>query len=146
MNCYNTYVCGPDKAILKLHKNLRKAESSILIQLRTGKVGLARFLCKRRVPGYGSPRCRCGRGVGTPVHFLLQCDIYAEQRRRGFGDLSRRTFRDLIDSPELVAVAAKWAIRTGELQQFELASRLLYGEGSEQRGERDREGSREGVG
>ena len=47
----------PDKNILKLHANLRKAESSVLIQLRTGKVGLAKFPHKRQVPGYDLPIC-----------------------------------------------------------------------------------------
>ena len=43
-----------DLAILKLHKGLQKAESSMLIQLRTGRTGLRHFLNKVRVPGYES--------------------------------------------------------------------------------------------
>ena len=39
----------------KLHTGLRKAESSLAIQLRTEKVGVAAFLYARRVPGVVSP-------------------------------------------------------------------------------------------
>ena len=34
----------PNKGTLKLHSGLRKAESSVLVQARTGRIGLARFL------------------------------------------------------------------------------------------------------
>ena len=50
----------PDKHVLKLHKGLHKAESSILVQARTGKIGLRDFLFKRRVLGFDSLRCDCG--------------------------------------------------------------------------------------
>ena len=56
----------PDLAILKLYKGLQKAESSILIQLRTGKTGLRHFLNKVRVPGYESGQCKCDMGLETP--------------------------------------------------------------------------------
>ncbi|TVY59574.1 putative RNA-directed DNA polymerase from transposon X-element, partial [Lachnellula suecica] len=42
----------PDKKVLQLHKDLRKAESTALVQLRTGRIGLAWFLSKRGVPGF----------------------------------------------------------------------------------------------
>lgn len=45
----------------KLCCNLRKAESSLAIQLRTEKVGIAKFLYTRRVPGVVSLACNCGR-------------------------------------------------------------------------------------
>jgi hypothetical protein len=47
----------PDKEILKIHKNLKKAESSILIQIRTNCIGLSPFLYKKRVPGIESATC-----------------------------------------------------------------------------------------
>jgi hypothetical protein len=38
----------PNKAVLKLHFRLRKAESSVLVQACTSRIGLAKFLynCK----------------------------------------------------------------------------------------------------
>jgi hypothetical protein len=34
----------PNKAVLKLHLGLQKAESSVLVQARTARIGLAKFL------------------------------------------------------------------------------------------------------
>ena len=44
-----------DKKRLKLHSLLKKAESALATQIRTGKIGLADFLHNRRVPGITSP-------------------------------------------------------------------------------------------
>ena len=42
---------APSASRLKLHKQLKKAENSVLVQARTGRIGLAHFLNKARVPG-----------------------------------------------------------------------------------------------
>lgn len=118
----------PDNKILDLHIGMNKAESSILIQLRTGKIGLARFLHKSRVPGYDSEECRCGFGVADPQHFLLDCPLYSEERRRAFGEGEMPSYNRMVSQPGLTRRVARWAIRTGELRQFELASRLNYSE------------------
>ena len=52
----------PNKVALKLHSRLRKAESSVLVQARTGRIGLARFLFNHKVPGVESAKCRCWGG------------------------------------------------------------------------------------
>ena len=39
----------PTKQTLKLYEGLRKAESALLTQARTGRIGLAKFLYRRRV-------------------------------------------------------------------------------------------------
>ena len=98
----------PDPAILQLHKNLQKAESTMLVQLRTGRTGLRHFLSKARVPGYESGECSCGTGPETPRHVLLHCP-HEEERRTvlrealgGYLDLSR-----LLDTPRGAPVASK---------------------------------------
>ena len=40
----------PTKKVLQLHEGLSKRESSMLVQLRTGKIGLNDFLFARKVP------------------------------------------------------------------------------------------------
>ena len=44
---------------VRRHDGLRKAESSMLIQVRTGKIGLWDFLFQQRVPEAATPLCSC---------------------------------------------------------------------------------------
>jgi hypothetical protein len=60
----------PSASRLKLHKQLKKAESSVLVQARTG---LAHFLIKAREPGYETLACRFGLADETAEHLLLHC-------------------------------------------------------------------------
>jgi len=58
---------------LKKHHGLRKHESSLLTQIRTGKVSLRAFLFKRKVPEVATPRCSCGEAPETATHLILDC-------------------------------------------------------------------------
>ena len=56
-----------DKQVRKRHTGLAKAESSLLIQARTGHIGPNQYLAWRGVPGYTST-CACpdhGKDDGT---------------------------------------------------------------------------------
>jgi hypothetical protein len=70
----------PKRSILKLHKKLRKAESSLLTQIWTGRIGLAAFLNKTRVPGYETPTCQCGQARETATHIIVHCSRFSEIR------------------------------------------------------------------
>ena len=59
-----------------------RAESSVLVQARTGRVGLAKFLYSRKVPGKLPAECRCEAGEATPRHMVLFCTEEAERRQR----------------------------------------------------------------
>lgn len=61
----------PERKNLKLYQGLTKVQCSILIQVRSGKTGLAAFLDQRKVPGTESPGCPCGQGAETPKRILL---------------------------------------------------------------------------
>jgi hypothetical protein len=67
----------PGTDVLKLHEGLRKAESSLAIQLRTRTNGLDAFLFQARVPSVPSPLCSCGRGRQTARHVLIFCPKHA---------------------------------------------------------------------
>ena len=75
----------PDKmpylASLRLRTGLSKAQSSILTQVRTGKIGLAAFLCKRRVPGFLTLACSCGAQWETAKHIVFACPRLQRARR-----------------------------------------------------------------
>ena len=74
----------PDKmpyktATLRLHAGLPKPHSSLLTQIRTGKIGLAAFLHQCRVPGFESPACPCGWQWETAKHIILDCPRFAQE-------------------------------------------------------------------
>ncbi|OJJ86311.1 uncharacterized protein ASPGLDRAFT_44098 [Aspergillus glaucus CBS 516.65] len=52
-------------------RGMRKAWSSILIQLRKQRVGLNYFL--HRIGVAESPRYTCNEGVQTPKYVILHC-------------------------------------------------------------------------
>ena len=88
----------PDYKTTWLHWGLRKAESSALIQIRTGRIGLAAFLNKARVPGYPSPFCQCGQAPETASHIIAHCPRFTEARSQ-----LRDPQTSLVDSKALVS-------------------------------------------
>lgn len=57
---------------LEIHKGLQKDLSSLVVQMRTGKIGLREFLYERRIPAVGHKGCDlCGGGEQTIHHMLL---------------------------------------------------------------------------
>jgi hypothetical protein len=117
----------PGRTILKLHQNLRKAESSALVQFRTGRTGLASFLYWIGVPEFQSPICPCGQGEETPYHVLRHCPLEEGNRQSlrtmcgGGIDVVR-----LLNTPEGAGVAARWIVQSGRLNQFRVAKALSY--------------------
>ena len=100
----------------------------MLIQLRTGRIGLRHFLNKVKVPGYESGQCECDMGPKPPRHVLLHCPHESECRKalkesQG-GSLD---FNRLLDTPRGAPIFSKWMIRSGMIPQFQLAGTLLYG-------------------
>ncbi|KAG6122014.1 hypothetical protein E4U13_003442 [Claviceps humidiphila] len=49
--------------IVRLHGSLMKHESAALVQMRTEKIGLRKFLFYRKVPDVDSPMCECWEGT-----------------------------------------------------------------------------------
>lgn len=115
----------PNKERLRIHTNLQKAESSLLIQLRTNKIGLGQFLYTRKVPGYDTAQCECQRGAETPRHLIVYCRM--EESRRGDLRMNNKVdFRTLTGTAEGAKRVVKWVMQSGRLKQFALAKRLLY--------------------
>ena len=118
----------PTAQILKLHDGLQKAESSMLVQVRTGSIGLRKHLYRRRVPGFTTAQCPCGGGEETPRHMALFCEQEASRRNRLRPASGRPvTYGWLTGSPKGAKVFSKWMIKSGRLGQFSLARQLLYG-------------------
>ena len=111
--------------MLQLHIGLQKAESAVLTQARTSKIGLGKFLYTRKVPGVLSAQCECGRGEETARHMVLYCAKEAE-RHQYLRTGGRRDYRRLVGTNEGARTLTEWMIRSGQLGQFSLARKLLY--------------------
>jgi hypothetical protein len=114
---------------LKKHKDLRKHESSLLTQIRTGKVGLRAFLFERKVPEVATPRCPCGEAPETAAHLALDCRDLAQQReelRRLLSPKPWRTYRDFVSATakkKSAQTLVRWLLSTGRFPEFRLAER-----------------------
>ena len=105
-----------------IHKLLRKAESALTIQIRTGKIGLDDFLYQRRVPAVTSPACPCGRQGQTPEYMFCRLIDNREQMFRAAGT---NNYQQLTETSKTPKILTAWLMKTGLLTQFSLASTLL---------------------
>ncbi|KAJ0127700.1 Uncharacterized protein HZ326_23018 [Fusarium oxysporum f. sp. albedinis] len=117
----------PGKHTSILYDALKRRESDILVQLRTGMARVNRYL--HRIGVAETDTCDCGQEEETVDHFLFRCPRWDEQRehmrnvdREMIGNLSfflgGKTAEDGHRwSPNLRAVRAaiKFAISTGRL-------------------------------
>ncbi len=119
-----------------LHTGLAKAESSVLTQMRTGKIGLAHFLYTCRVPEILTAGCECGWRKQDVRHVLMFCPRFADRRQALIDAAGTNDLHRMLTTPKGAKVATKWLILTGLLGQFSLASEQLYGRVQE-RGQKD---------
>src|SRR5260370_29237467 len=114
---------------LKKHRHLLKHESSLLTQIRTGKVGLRAFLFERKVPDVATPRCLCGEAPETAAHLALDCRDLAQQSeelRRLMSPKAMRTYRDFATATakkKSARTLVRWLLSTGRFPEFRLAER-----------------------
>jgi hypothetical protein len=71
---------APHRKNLALYKGLSKHHTSIIVQMRTMRIGLRHFLHK--IKATETDQCSCGEGSQTPKHVLLQCSLHAAARGR----------------------------------------------------------------
>jgi hypothetical protein len=114
----------PSEKVLDLYQGLHKAESSLLVQLRTGKIGLRDFLYNIGVPEVTSAACACGHGRETPKHVTVFCPRYhgTREQLRTNGHLDYKT---LLTTAEGAKKVTRWWLRRGILEQFRLADKLI---------------------
>jgi hypothetical protein len=129
------------KKLLRKHKGLKKHESSLLIQVRTGKVGLRAFLFRRGVPEVNTPLCRCGEGEETPTHLTLFCPEFSDEREYLQGALAPqalRTTRDFAGAtadPASAPLVVRWLLATGRFPEYRLARRYAEMQDQEDKGD-----------
>ena len=115
----------PTSKLLNLYKNVPKAVSSVIIQMRTGKIGLRACLYKWKVPEIDNAHCTCDRGDQTLKHVLLQCHRFRKERRQTLRSLQTNDISMILNDPDMVKKAAKFMIQTGLLGQFKAVRSIL---------------------
>ena len=121
---WQTFCQKPHKNNLKLYKELQKAEASLLLQIRTGRIGLASFLFRAGVPDFPTPLCVCGQAEETAKHITSSCSLYSRQRQQV--SFNPQDFTTIISNSELLQKFLYWFISLKRLNQFNLAFKLHY--------------------
>ena len=106
------------KEVPSFHKGLRKPQSALVVQLRTGKVGFDSFLYHHHVPGVDSPNCDCGGGEMTVGHVLLDCSRWDELRAKVLRHVDGNSLETLLGTRKGCLAAARMVQKTGLLAQF----------------------------
>ena len=115
---------SPTRKVLHIHGKLPKWVSSLIVQMRTGKIGLRKFLHERNVPEVKDARCGCKRGEETVRHVLTECTRFKEIRRTMWAREVRKArlnwidLRTILTTPAYVKRAALFMQKTDLLGQF----------------------------
>ncbi|KAJ5481378.1 reverse transcriptase [Penicillium sp. IBT 31633x] len=124
----------PTKEIFAIHESLRRAASSVLIQMQTGKIGLPAYLAtlpQWREQALGDnplrnpSRCTCDQGTMNTQHILFSCPRFTELRHRILGlDREGRTegghgpWKEWLSEPSLAVKTVSFMMQTKLLGQF----------------------------
>ena len=117
--------------IVHRHDGLCKAESSMLIQVHTGKIGLQDFLFQQCVPEVVTPLCSCLHAEReTAEHLVLRCNNVSKQQRTWLQERAQllHTGSDFVASlqcPKRAKLIMRWILGTGCLQEYRLAVEVM---------------------
>ncbi len=112
--------------MLEKHRGLLKHENSILIQIRTRKIGLKAFLHRRNVPDMETLFCNCNQVLETAAHLAIECQKTIKERQRFSVEIAasihtRHNFDLVLKDPLMARKVMKWILKLGCLYQYRLA-------------------------
>ena len=119
-------VSQPDQKSLKIHIKLKKPQSSILVQMRTGKIGVRSFLYSRKI--VESERCECGHTSQTVRHVLMECRKFSRLRQEIWKEEPRKEpfgvveWKKMLTHPPYTNKAVDFMRRTRLLKQYQEVS------------------------
>lgn len=116
-----------DKRPLEKHRNLKRWESSIIVQLRTAHISLGKYL--HRIGHADTPMCACNTSQEDPSHVLFQCPLYQDLRNTYlWKDVEKTTSLELTTSePQRCRNAARFMVETKRLTSFAWVSHEAAG-------------------
>ena len=109
---------------LRRHGRMRKGDSALAIQLRTGNNGLAHFLHTVHAGNLTDASCSCGWRKQDATHILIACPLYADLRMDLFKRAGTGDSREILSSSKGIRAAARFMMATGLLPQFSLAREM----------------------
>lgn len=103
------------RSVSDLYEGLTRAESSMLLQIRTEAIGLNSHLHK--IGRSDTPNCLCGAERQTAAHLIASCPLLDEHRRTLSTDGESLT--QLPSDKTRVRELVSWAIRHFPIQAYE---------------------------
>jgi hypothetical protein len=113
------------KKRLKLHDNLFKVESSLITQMRTNRIELAKYLFHRDVLIIVISACFCDWFRQTLKHVMLFCFNHSRTRENMLLVVETQNLRRLLNINKRVRVMTRWLMETNILAQFSLEIECL---------------------
>ena len=120
---FQALVLTPGTKVLQLHKRIKKPKTALIIQMKTGKIGLHAFLFGHKLAN--NSKCECGHRSQTVQHVLYKCRKITRLRRETWRDVQRKEpfefveWRKMLTHPSYSKKAAYFIRKTGPLKQFQ---------------------------
>jgi len=109
---------------IKLYRNLTRAQGSLAIQLRSGKLGLRAYLFQVKARDITSSSCPCGWRFQTIKHVLFYCPKYLQQRAELWTQIPNTDLRTLLADKKYLKAITRWMIKHTVIAQYATASTL----------------------
>ncbi|KHJ33520.1 hypothetical protein EV44_g3676 [Erysiphe necator] len=104
-----------------LHRHLKRAQSSVAMQIRSEHIGLKSYLYRRKVPGVNNQSCPCGYPSENVKHTVMACPLKVRGRTDVWRKAKNRSFEAMISNPEDLGRITQWILDQGWFDQFRLA-------------------------